>query len=63
MFSPCKLWNNCKNYIYLSPVFGSIEPKEIVEYMQRNNMFSRQVPIRVQLQLHKFIWNKDKRGV
>lgn len=60
---PGSLKYNCKNYIYLSPVFGSIEPKEIVEYMQRNSMFNRQVPIRVQLQLHKFIWSKDKRGV
>lgn len=61
--TPGSLKYNCKNFVYLSPVFGSIEPKEIVEYMQRNHMFSRQIPIRVQLQLHKFIWNKDKRGV
>lgn len=52
---------NC--YIYLSPVFGQIEPKEIVEFMQEKNLFNSKVPIRVQLQLHKFIWNVNERGV
>lgn len=51
------------NLIYLSPVFGQIEPKEIVEYMQEKKMVNSSVPIRVQLQLHKFIWKPDKRGV
>lgn len=45
---------------YLSPVFGMIEPKEIVEFMQINNM---QDKIRFQLQLHKFVWDPNKRGV
>ena len=49
--------------IYLSPVFGKIEPKQIVEYMQKQGMYFRGVPIKVQLQLHKFIWDPDKKGV
>lgn len=45
--------------IYLSPVFGKIEPREIVEYMQEYKMHD----CAVQLQLHKFIWDPNKRGV
>lgn len=46
-------------HIFLSPVFGQIEPKEIVEYMTENNM----TEARLQLQLHKFIWDPNERGV
>ena len=45
--------------VYISPVFGKIEPREIVEYMIENGMNE----CKVQLQLHKFIWNPDMRGV
>lgn len=45
--------------IYFSPVFGNIEAKDIVAFMIKNNM----VDVRLQLQLHKFIWQPDKRGV
>lgn len=51
------------NYIYLSPVFGQIEPKEIVTYMQNNLKNYNLCPLRVQLQLHKFIWPPEQRGV
>ena len=44
---------------YLSPVFGKIEPKQIVDYMIEHNM----TDTKIQLQLHKFIWEPDKRGV
>jgi 7-carboxy-7-deazaguanine synthase len=47
----------CK--VYFSPVFGSIDPKDIVEYMVKNGLNG----VRLQLQLHKFIWDPDKRGV
>ena len=40
----------CDCYIYLSPVFGDIEPARIVEFMQERKL---QHKIRVQLQLHK----------
>ena len=52
-----------KNYVYLSPVFGQIEPKKIVEYMQKYDMYNATVPIRAQLQIHKFLWDPNKRGV
>ncbi len=45
--------------IYISPVFGEIEPSDIVEYMVNNKMNK----VNAQLQLHKFIWDADKRGV
>ena len=45
--------------VYLSPVFGKITPAEIVEFMKSHNLNG----VRLQLQLHKFIWSPDKRGV
>ena len=45
--------------VYISPVFGRIEPAEIVEYILDKRMNG----IKVQLQLHKFIWDPDMRGV
>lgn len=45
--------------VYISPVFGMIEPAEIVELMLERKMNG----VRLQLQLHKFIWDPDKRGV
>lgn len=47
--------------IYLSPVFGRIEPVQIVDFMKRE--FRAKNNIRVQLQLHKFIWPPEMRGV
>lgn len=47
--------------IYLSPVFGRIEPVQIVDFMKRE--FLGRENIRVQLQLHKFIWKPEMRGV
>jgi len=43
---------------YVSPVYGKIEPREIVEYIIANRL-----DVRVQVQLHKIIWNPNKRGV
>ncbi len=45
--------------VYFSPVFGKIDPKEIVSFMQANCMNG----VRLQLQLHKFIWHPEERGV
>lgn len=45
--------------LYLSPVFGRIDPAEIVEIMKEQHMGD----FRLQLQLHKFIWDPEKRGV
>jgi 7-carboxy-7-deazaguanine synthase len=46
-------------HVYISPVFGEIEPADIVEFMEERNMNG----VRLQLQLHKFIWEPTRRGV
>ena len=58
-FCMCDQLKNCKAQIYVSPVFGKIDPKQIVEYL----LAYRLENIKVQLQLHKFIWPADMRGV
>ena len=45
--------------IFISPVFGHIEPVALVDYILENNLQN----VRVQLQLHKIIWPADMRGV
>lgn len=45
--------------IYISPVYGKIEACELVEFMQQHRLYNW----RVQLQLHKYIWNPEMRGV
>ena len=45
--------------VYLSPVFGKIQPAEIVEFMKENRLTG----VTLQLQLHKFIWDPEQRGV
>lgn len=44
--------------LLFSPIFGALEPAQIVEWMLADN-----VKARFQLQMHKFIWDKDTRGV
>lgn len=44
--------------VLLSPVFGRIEPREIVEWMLEDRL-----PARFQLQMHKMIWEPRARGV
>lgn len=48
-----------------SPVFSKIEPSQIVDYLKMRNKFfvENNLDIRLNLQLHKIIWDKDKRGV
>ncbi len=45
--------------VYFSPVFGKIKPEEIAEFMKERKLNS----VRLQLQLHKIIWEPDRRGV
>lgn len=45
--------------IFVSPVFGKIEPETIVKYLKKHKIES----VRLQLQLHKFIWEPTERGV
>ena len=48
-----------KCHVYFSPVFGKIEPARIVDFMIRNKMNGA----RLQIQMHKVIWDPEKRGV
>ena len=47
-----------KGIITLSPIFGSIDPKDIINWMLEDGLDAR-----FQLQLHKIIWNPEERGV
>jgi len=44
--------------IHLSPVHGVLDPKTLSEWVLADKL-----PVRVQLQLHKYIWSPDTRGV
>jgi 7-carboxy-7-deazaguanine synthase len=44
--------------IHFSPVHGVLDPKTLAEWVLADRL-----PVRVQLQLHKYIWSPDARGV
>jgi 7-carboxy-7-deazaguanine synthase len=44
--------------VLFSPIFGRIDPQEIVEWILADNL-----RVRFQLQMHKFIWSPTQRGV
>lgn len=46
------------NAVLLSPVFGKIDPRDIVQWMLDDRL-----PARFQLQMHKFIWDPKTKGV
>lgn len=48
-----------KAQCFVSPIFGDIEPKDIVQYLLENHLND----IRFQLQIHKYVWSRDARGV
>lgn len=50
---------NPKAQIYFSPVFGKMNPEKIVDFIISKGLNN----CKVQLQLHKIIWDPNKRGV
>jgi len=48
-----------KTNVYISPVFGNIEPADIVEFMKENNL----IDVTLQIQMHKIIWDPEVKGV
>ena len=52
-----KLTEKCN--VYFSPVFGRIEPVDIVNYMIEHKMNK----VNMQLQMHKIIWDPEMKGV
>lgn len=52
------LTEHCKAVLF-SPVFGEINPQDMVTWMLEDELND----VRFQLQMHKFIWPPDERGV
>ena len=50
---------NGRTRLFISPVFGQIDPKDIVDFLIRHKLNE----VRLQLQMHKFIWDPMQRGV
>jgi len=48
----------CVDEIIFSPVFGRLAPRHLAEWILRDGL-----EVRMGLQLHKFIWDPDTRGV
>lgn len=44
--------------VLFSPVHGELDPKQLAEWV-----IADRLPVRVQLQVHKYIWSPDTRGV
>jgi len=51
-----KLEERCE--VLLSPSFGQVEPKDLVAWMLRDGLRAR-----LNLQIHKLIWDPEQRGV
>ena len=47
-----------RHTVLLSPVFGELDPRLLAEWVLADRL-----PVRLQLQLHKFIWDPEMRGV
>lgn len=45
--------------VYFSPVFGKIDPQDMVAFMMERKLND----VKLQLQLHKFIWDPNQTGV
>lgn len=52
-----RLAERCRAVLF-SPIFGRIDPRQIVEWILADKL-----PVRFQLQMHKFIWTPTARGV
>ena len=44
--------------LHASPVHGQLDPKQLVEWLLADRL-----PVRLGLQLHKYIWGADATGV
>lgn len=51
------LFDRAKHALF-SPVHGVLDPKDLVSWINRDKL-----PVRLNLQLHKYIWNPETRGV
>ncbi len=44
--------------VHVSPVFGELDREELAEWILRDHL-----PVRLNLQIHKFVWSPERRGV
>lgn len=49
---------NRRCVVLFSPVFGVLDPRRLAEWVLADRL-----PVRYQLQLHKFVWSPDMKGV
>jgi 7-carboxy-7-deazaguanine synthase len=49
---------NRRCVVLFSPVFGVLAPRRLAEWVLADRL-----PVRYQLQLHKFVWSPDMKGV
>lgn len=47
-----------RSEVLVSPVHGQLDPRDLVAWVLRDRL-----PVRLNLQLHKYIWGKDTQGV
>ena len=52
----CDVASRCS--VLFSPVFGALDVRELAEWILADKL-----PVRLQMQLHKYIWAPDMRGV
>jgi len=46
------------SHVHFSPVHGQLDPQALIEWVLEDGL-----PVRVNLQVHKYIWGKDAEGV
>ena len=51
------LAQRCKSVLF-APVFGRVDPADLAAWIMEDRL-----PVRLQLQLHKLIWDPERRGV
>ncbi|MCK4694878.1 MAG: 7-carboxy-7-deazaguanine synthase QueE, partial [Candidatus Cloacimonetes bacterium] len=51
-------WNLEKYIVLFSPVIEKLEPQKLAKWITKDKL-----PVRMQLQLHKLIWEKNREGV
>jgi 7-carboxy-7-deazaguanine synthase len=56
MMAPYRSWE--RHQVLISPVFGVLSPSDLVTWI-----LEAKLPLRLNLQLHKYIWPPDTRGV
>lgn len=47
-----------KHIVHMSPSFGVVDNRELTRWILRDHL-----PVRLNLQIHKFIWDPEERGV